>query len=144
MNGKMSVTIASVEAASQVMAPLPKYRFSPPFQAFSRVSIDYGGPFITIQSRGRRREKRWLCLFTCLLSRAVHLEMAFGLDTDSFLRCLTRMASRRGYPKEIVSDRGTSFVGADRELRELVNQLAKRGSRRKLSIKESNGISTHP
>jgi hypothetical protein len=113
------------KAASQVMAPLSKTRFSPPFQAFSRVSIDYGGPFVTIQGRGRKRQKRWLCLFTCLLSRAVHLEMAFGLDTDSFLRCLTRMASRRGYPKEIVSDRGTNFVGADRELRELVSQLEK-------------------
>ena len=113
------------KAANQVMVPLPKTRFSPPFQAFSRVSIDYGGPFITIQGRGKRREKRWLCLFTCLLSRAVHLEMAFGLDTDSFLKCLTRMASRRGYPSEVVSDRGTNFVGADRELRQLVGQLEK-------------------
>ena len=97
-----------------MMAPLQKTRFSSPFQAFSRVSIDYGGPFITIQGRGRRQEKQWLCLFTCLLSRAVHPEMAFGLDADSFLRCLTRMASRRGYPNEIISDHGTNFVGAER------------------------------
>ena len=113
------------KAANEVMAPLPKTRFSPPFQAFSRVSIDYGGPFITIHGKGKRREKRWLCLFMCLLSRAVYLEMALGLETDSFLKCLTRMASRRGYPSEVVSDRGTNFVGADRELGRLVGQLEK-------------------
>ena len=45
--------------------------------------------------------------------------MAYGLDTDSFLRCFVGMTSRRGYPLTIVSDRGTNFVGADRELQEL-------------------------
>ncbi|XP_028415619.1 uncharacterized protein LOC114538978 [Dendronephthya gigantea] len=49
--------------------------------------------------------------------------MAYGLDTDSFLRCFTRMASRRGYMSQIVSDRGTNFIGAARELKELVDQL---------------------
>ena len=51
--------------------------------------------------------------------------MDYGLSTDSFLRCLTRMPSRRGYPTEILSDRGANFVGANRELRQLVNQLEK-------------------
>ena len=93
--------------AQQIMAPLPLVRLRLPLRAFARVSVDYGGPFITVQGRGKRREKRWLCLFTCLTCRAVHLEMSFGLDTDSFLKCFVRMASRRGYPQEIVSDRGT-------------------------------------
>ena len=111
------------KSLNQVMAPLPLSRLQPPLKAFSRVSVDFGGPFITVQGRGRRREKRWLCLFTCLLCRAIDLEMAYGLDTDSFLRCLTRMASRRGYPLEIINDNGTNFVGAARELKELVDNL---------------------
>ena len=111
------------KAANQVMAPLPLNRLELPLKAFSRVSVDFAGPFITVQGRGKRREKRWLCLFTCLLCRAVHLEMAYGLDTDSFLRCFSRMTSRRGYPVEIVSDRGTNFIGAARELKELVENL---------------------
>lgn len=49
--------------------------------------------------------------------------MAYGLDTDSFLRSLTRMAGRRGYPLEMLSDRGTNFIGAARELKELVCNL---------------------
>ena len=108
-----------LKAGEQVMAPLPNVRFRQPLRAFAYVSVDYGGPFVTIQGRGKRRQKRWLCLFTCLTSRAVHLEMAYGLDTDSFLRCFVRMTSRRGYPVTIVSDRGTNFVGADREHQEL-------------------------
>ena len=91
--------------ASQVIAPLPLNRVQPLLKAFSRVSVDFSGPFVTIQGRGKRREKRWLCLFTCLLCRAVHLEMAYGLDKHSFLRCFTRMASQRGYPIEIVRTR---------------------------------------
>ena len=114
------------ETARQVKAPLPKTRLRLPLRSFTRISVDFGGPFITVQERGKRRLKRWLCLFTCLLSRAVDLEMAYGLDTDSFLRCITRMASRRGYPQEIVSDRGTNFIGAARELQELVNHLDKK------------------
>jgi hypothetical protein len=82
------------KASSQVMAPLPLNRLQLPLKAFSRVLVDFGGPFVTVQGRGRRREKRWLCLFTCFLSRAVHLEMAYSLDTDSFLTCLTRMTSQ--------------------------------------------------
>ena len=112
-----------LKAAEHIMAPLLDERLRQPLRAFAHVSVDYGGPFITIQGRGKRRQKRWLCLFTCLSSRAVHLEMAYGLDTDSFLRCFVRMTSRRGYPLTIVNDRGTYFIGADRELRELVDGL---------------------
>ena len=82
-------------------------------------------PFITIQGRGKARLKRWLYLFTCLASRAIHCEMAFGLDTDSFLNAFARMAYRRGLPQEVVSDRGTNFIGANRELKELVEKLDK-------------------
>jgi len=58
-------------------------------------------------------------------TRAVHLEMAYELDTDSFLNPFYRMASRRGFPAQIISDNGTNFVGAERELRQLVNKLDK-------------------
>jgi hypothetical protein len=51
--------------------------------------------------------------------------MAWGLDTDTFLNAFTRFTSRRGVPKEVVSDCGTNFVGAVNELKELCNQLDK-------------------
>ena len=56
-------------------------------------------------------------------SRAVHLELAFGLDTDAFLNAFYRMVNRRGLPQEVVSDNGGYFVGAEKELRELAKNL---------------------
>ena len=96
----------------------PDHLRQPPF--WNKV---YAGPFTTVQGRGVRRQKRWLCLFTCLSTRAVHLEVAFGLDTDSFLNAFTRFTSRRGVPKEMASDCGTNFVEAVNELKELISEL---------------------
>ena len=105
------------------MAPLPKSRLKSSLRTFVRSAVDFAGPFITVQGRGKRREKRYLCLFTCLATRAVHLQMAYGLDTDSFLNAFYRMASRRGLPEAMYSDNGTNFKGADSELKSLVREL---------------------
>ncbi|XP_033105172.1 uncharacterized protein LOC117107577 [Anneissia japonica] len=113
------------KSARQIMAPLPEKRIKSSLCAFSRVAVDYGGPFITIQGREKRRAKRYLCLFTCLATRAVHLEMAYALDTNSFLNAFYRMVNRRGLPKEVVSDNGGNFIGADKELRELIISIDK-------------------
>ena len=111
------------KACQQVMAPLPISRLTTSLRAFTKTAVDFGGPFITVQGREKRRLKRYLCLFTCPATRAVHLEVAFGLDTDSFLNAFYRMASRRGLPEEMYSDNGTNFKGADKELKSLISQL---------------------
>lgn len=49
----------------------------------------------------------------------MHLEVAFSLDTDSFLNAFFRMASRRGLPEDVVCDNGTNFVGGSNELKDL-------------------------
>ena len=109
--------------ACQIMVPLPKARLRFTFKPFAQTAVDFAGPLYTVQGRRKPRQKRWLCLFTCLETRAVHLEMAWGLDTDTFLHAFTRFTSRRGIPKEVISDRGTNFVGAVGELKKLVSQL---------------------
>ena len=53
----------------------------------------------------------------------MHLEMAWGLDTDTFLNAFARFTSRRGVPKEVISYRGTNFVCPVGELKKLVSQL---------------------
>ena len=111
--------------ALQIMAPLPRNRLKTSLRAFTRSAIDFAGPFVTVQGSGKRREKRYLCLFTCLASRAVHLEIAFGLDVDSFLSAFYRMINRRGLPEDIISDNGTNFVAAEKELRKLTNEIVK-------------------
>ena len=106
----------TVTPAKQVMAPLPELRTRKSLCAFSQTSIDFAGPSYTKQGRGKTRLKRYLCLFTCIATRAVHLEVAYGLDTNSFLDAFFRMASQRGLPR---TDNGTNFVGANNELEEL-------------------------
>lgn len=63
-------------------------------------------------------EKRWGVIFKCLTTRAVHIELLNSMDVDAFLLALRRFIARRGRPKELRSDCGTNFRGADRELRE--------------------------
>ena len=92
-------------------------------RAFAKCGVDYAGPFLTKQGRGKVRQKRYLCLFTCAATRAVHLEMAWSLDTDSFLAAFTRMTNHRGVPLEVISDNGTNFVGVNNELKELLALL---------------------
>ena len=104
------------------MAPLPLCRLQSSLRAFTRTAVDFVGPFMTIQRRGKQRCKRYLCLFTCLASRAIHLETMYGLDTDSFMRAFDRMCNRRGVPEEMI-DNGTNFVCANQELCDLRNQL---------------------
>ena len=49
--------------------------------------------------------------------------MAFSLSTADFLKAISRMVATRGKPEEVISDNGTNFVGAERELRELIQSL---------------------
>ncbi|CAB3241795.1 unnamed protein product [Arctia plantaginis] len=71
------------------MGDLPLVRLTTTRRAFVNCGIDYFGPLeITIR---RRREKRWGVLFTCLTTRAVHLELAASLSSDSAILALRRL-----------------------------------------------------
>ena len=109
----------SARCMDQVMANLPQDRISPDDPPFTKVGADFFGP-INVRQR-QSQVKRYGCLFTCLTVRAVHVEIAESLDTDSFLNALRRFISRRGYPKVIHSDNGTNFCAGKRELREAVD-----------------------
>jgi hypothetical protein len=83
--------------------------------------MDYAGPFEV--AIGRRREKRWIVVFTCLAMRAIHLEVASSLDTSSCILCIRNFMNRRGTPLEIISDNGTNLRGAEKELKLLLKEL---------------------
>ena len=102
----------------QLMGSLPKARLEAYHPPFTFTGVDLFGP-LTVKW-GRGTAKRWGCLFTCLTTRAVHLEVTPSLETDDFIMVLRQFISRRGPPKEIWSDRGTNFVGANRELKEAI------------------------
>lgn len=52
-----------------------------------------------------------------MVSQTFHLEMAYGLDINSFLNAFSKMVNRRGVPEEVESDNGTNFITSERELR---------------------------
>ncbi|XP_055585414.1 uncharacterized protein LOC129738255 [Uranotaenia lowii] len=103
------------------MAPLPIQRVTPFLRPFSYVGVDYLGP-ITV-TVGRRSEKRWICLFTCMVVRAIHLEVVHTLNTESCLMAIRRFIGRRGPPLEFLSDNGTNFKGASRELKNELHSI---------------------
>ena len=93
----------------QKMADLPSDRVSE-CSPFDYTGVDYFGPFIV--KEGRKELKRYGVMFTCLSSRAVHLEIANSLSTDSFINALRRFMSVRGPIRVLRSDQGTNFIGA--------------------------------
>lgn len=73
-------------------------------------------------------------------SRAVHLELARSLETDDFMLVLMRFLNHRGHVKEIRSDNGTNFVGADKEIRELIVAMKHSKLERELSQRGCNWV----
>ena len=82
--------------ATQVMAPLQDGRLKMSLQPFTNAAFDYTEPFITIQGRSIRRENQYLCLFSCLNSQSIHLEMSFKMDTYIF-KCVFEKGKLKRY-----------------------------------------------
>lgn len=106
---------------NQIMAPLPEARVAYRQRPFTHCGVDYFGPmFVTVK---RSTAKRWGALFTCLTTRAIHLEIAYSLTANSAIMAIQRLAARRGSPSFFYSDNGTNFKGACTELRDELSKL---------------------
>ena len=97
-----------------MIANLPQDRLKAYEPPFTYVGVDFFGPIEVKQKRSR--VKRYECLFTCFNTRAVHIEIAHSLNTDSMLNALRRFVSLRGCPRELRSDCATNFTKSDKEL----------------------------
>lgn len=96
------------------MSDLPKDRLDPG-PTFTNVGLDVFGPWNIVTRRtrgGRAQSKRWAVLFSCLTTRAVHIELIKEMSSSAFINALRRFISIRGEVKLYRSDRGTNFVGA--------------------------------
>ena len=106
----------------QKMANLPKDRVesAPPF---TYCGMDCLGPF-TIKE-GRRELKKYAVIFTCMSSRAVHIEHLDDMTTDAFINALRCFTAIRGPVQQLRSDQGSNFVGARNELANATKELDK-------------------
>ncbi len=99
----------------QKMADLPKKQVIS-VSPFTYCGVDLFGPCII--KDGCKERKRYSVIFTCLASRAIHLESANTLETNSSINALRCFVAQRGPVRQIRSDQGTNSMGAQRELKE--------------------------
>jgi len=99
---------------------LPSFRttFVAPFSA---CGVDLAGPFVVLKDTSRL--KVWICLFTCLTTRAIYLVLLHDLRASTFLRALRELCSRHSTPLIMVSDNATNFVPVSQILEKIRTEL---------------------
>uniref|UniRef100_A0A7I4YY06 Integrase catalytic domain-containing protein n=1 Tax=Haemonchus contortus TaxID=6289 RepID=A0A7I4YY06_HAECO len=92
-------------------------------RSFQNIGLDYFGP-LRYKDTTTTSSKVWISLFTCMATRAIHLEIVLDNSTQEFLCALRRFIARRGVPTFILSDNATTFCAADNTLQELISNYS--------------------
>ena len=126
----------------QKLANLPSSRLME-VPRFTYCGVDMFGPFII---RPRQSEaKRYGAMFTCMNSRAVHIEVTHNLDNNSSKQALRGIIARRGNIRTIYSDNGNNFIGAGNEQKEpLKKWIMKRYKHSCKNLVEMDQVETKP
>ncbi|XP_036143404.1 uncharacterized protein LOC118645802 [Monomorium pharaonis] len=113
---------SSISEAEMACLPSPRVTVSRPF---THCGVDYAGPVTLREGRRRnsRNHKAYVAAFVCFSTKAVHLELVSDLTTDAFIASLRRLIARRGRPERMYSDNATTFVGAQRQIKEFYEFL---------------------
>lgn len=111
--------------------------------AFEVIGLDFAGP-LKYKEGKKSQGNAYLAIFTCSLSRAVHLELIASLETDNFITCLKRFIARRGRPRVIYSDNGGTFIKAEKWLRQLRDDERLHGLLEQHEIKWKFNLSRAP
>jgi len=108
------------QRSEALMGSLPIGRVSVS-RPFSHCGVDYAGPVILREGKRRNAKnlKAYVAVFVCFATKAVHIELVSDLTSDAFIGAFKRFISRRGKPTNMYSDNGTTFVGAQKQLKEL-------------------------
>ncbi|XP_047515275.1 uncharacterized protein LOC125056291 isoform X1 [Pieris napi] len=132
-------------AAAQLMGSLPTQRVNA-CRVFEKIGIDFAGPVSVKNSRIRKPTigKGYIVLFVCFVTKAIHLELASDLTTDTFLACFKRFIARRNLPSDVHCDNGSTFKGARNQLDELYRLHASRSHQCEVqSFAAARGINFH-
>lgn len=110
----------------QMMGELPADRIRP-CRPFEHSGVDYAGPYQLKARSGRCNilEKKFIAVFVCMATKAVHLELVEGLSADDFIQGFMRFTSIRGPCARLWSDNGTNFKLAEKELAQMLHSWRK-------------------
>ena len=97
----------AAKSCNQEAGPLPAERVNKK-TPFKSTGIDFAGPLYVSDDPG----KYYICLFTCFITRAVHLELTASLSVEDFILAFRKFTARRGLPELIMSDNAKTFVSA--------------------------------
>ncbi|ROT72633.1 hypothetical protein C7M84_008994 [Penaeus vannamei] len=115
---EIKILSGSEEAHRWLIYPKTASSNVPPF---THTGTDCFGPFLV--KKGRSNLKRYGVIFTCLVTRAIHIEVVESMETDFYINAFRRFIARRGPVTSIRSDNGTNLVGAEKELRKELEKL---------------------
>lgn len=106
------------EANKKLMGQLPAAQVQLT-RPFLHTGCDFAGPILIKNAlgRGNRTYKAYICIFICMATKAIHIELVTGLTVHAFIACLKRFIARRGQVCCLYSDNGTNFVKANKILR---------------------------
>ena len=101
---------------------LPPFRYDTSIRPFSNVGVDFTG-HLTVKNRSGDHVKFYVCLFTCLATTAISLEIVEDLRTSSFLLAFRRHCSVFSTPRLLLSDNAQTFKRADQDLQTLLSHF---------------------
>ena len=122
--GKCLVCKRWKSKAFPTIAPpdLPSYRVNC-VEPFAVTGVDYTGA-VTIRSKvgTHSMSKVYIVLFTCAVTRAIHIEIAEDLSCVTFLKVFRRFCGRRSFPTLMLSDNATYFTAAAKFLHNIMTE----------------------
>ena len=106
-------------AAKQLMSDLPRDCVEPTFP-FESTATDYFGPmYVKTTAKATTLRKVFGCLFLCMKSKAIHLELVMDNEPQEFLMAFKRFINTRSPPRHIFSDNAQTYSRANKESKDL-------------------------
>jgi hypothetical protein len=108
---------------AQKMAPLPDFK-TRLVSAFDVTGVDFFGPIqLTFSKKHPVELKIFGVIFSCMSTRACHLEVVFDATTSEFIYAVKRFMAEKGYCRKFVSDNAKQFMKANRQLQIMYKSL---------------------
>ncbi len=97
--------------------PITRVRVDDPFAV---TGVDFAGPFTVTPNFGTTQKvKAYVVLFTCAVTRAIHLEVVVDQSVNSFINAFRRFIILRFCPKTMYSDNAACFRAAAKYMRQM-------------------------